>query len=650
MQLKKKIIACFSIILLLLNLSFVYASERELFGRQNRPKILHLTFHKGCMKEIDSVAAALGYDVVTWFIPSLPPLFFDGVTSGNALYNIGHDRAERIWELHKDYFETFDIILTSDTAPLSRIFLQNGFKKPLIIWVCNRFDYYDGQSLDCEFPDREFYDLFRQATQQENVKVIAYTAFEQYYAKRKGVDLGSLIITPCALNQDSHLLNTAIPSHVNKADSFALPPYHNETNFMKLSNFLTKSGIKNYCGRYNGSLDLYDFKGIIHLPYSWSNLALFENMAIGIPYFIPSKAFFKELAASGNYFFPNLPLPVPDDLISLSEWYSSEHQEIFTFFDSWSDLKVKLETTDYQKKREKIRHHAVKHKKTMLKRWKEALSFDDEQYTTPYVIGDLMGQFGNQLFIIAAATSLALDNDAIPIFPGFLNPVDPDPVFKLGYNYEQVFSHLDVVDPLKEDEFIYKEREFNYNPIPYQDDMRIRGWFQSEKYFLNNKDEIIELFAPSSKILDHLSSKFGDLLQASNTVGIHVRRYSAKENPNQSVYFECDMDYFEKAMAMFPQDAIFLIFSNDMRWCKANFSRLKKNIRFIENGTLHNDFYLMSLCKHNIISNSSFSWWAAYLNTNPAKKVIVPPLWFQPNYIANPKDLIPPEWIILDGM
>lgn len=132
-----------------------------------RIKVLHLTFHRGCECEINAIGKELNWDLTTWFIPSLEPFFFDGYAKGNALYNIGHKRAEKIWNLHKDYFELFDVILTSDTAPLSRIFLQNGWKKPLIIWICNRIDYSDNASLDCEFPDDEYYNLLKKATLQK---------------------------------------------------------------------------------------------------------------------------------------------------------------------------------------------------------------------------------------------------------------------------------------------------------------------------------------------------------------------------------------------------------------------------------------------------------------------------------------------------
>lgn len=643
-KLFKKIALICLFLICIINFMPVYANNGT-----KKLRILHLTFHQGCKKEIDSIAKALDYELTTWFIPDLPPYFFDGTTKGNALYNIGHDRAQRIWDLHHEYFESFDIILTSDTAPLSRIFLQNGFAKPLVIWVCNRFDYYDGASLDCEFPDKEYYDLFKQAAHQPNVKIVAYTAFEHHYAKLKGIDIGSKIITPCALGQDFLLEASSVPKDINKDTTFFLPPYHNETKFMDLSTHLHQFGINNYCGRYNGSLDLEKFKAIIHLPYAWSNLALFENMALGIPYFIPSKQFFKKIASSENYFFISLPLPIKDDLYTLSEWYSDDHKEIFTFFDSWSDLKNKLQMTDLTQMREKIRRHSYKHKKKMLGRWKEVLSTPEENVAAkkPYVIGDLMGQFGNQLFIIAATTSLALENDASPLFPGFFNPIDSDPVFKLAHNYENVFAHLDATEPFGKDEFLYLENGFNYTPISYTPNMRIRGWFQSEKYFSKHKQEILDLFAPKQAILDYLDQNYRDVLLHPNTVAIHVRKYSEKENPNRSVYYDCDMDYFTNAMSQFPSDSLFLIFSNQMDWCKKNFNKLKANIRFIEGEKFYHDFYLMSLCKHNIISNSSFSWWAAYLNSNSDKKVIAPPLWFHPNYISNPKDLIPDSWIIL---
>jgi hypothetical protein len=334
--------------------------------------ILHLTFHKGCANEFNDVAKVFGYNVETWWIPELLPYSFDGVSKGNVLYNIGHDRAKRIWDLHKDTFEKFDVIVTSDTAPLSRIFLQNGWQKPLIVWVCCRFDYSDRESIDCDFPDQEYYRLFNEAKYQDNVAIVAYTQFEQYYAKTKGVDLGNLLITPCApLKRELGV--SAIPSSIDKATTFFLPPYSNEIN-RNYSQLCSRLRIPNYCGRYSGPADLKDFKGIIHFPYAWSNLAFFENIAYGIPYFVPSRSFLKKLMKPGDYWHTEPWCLLRDNRFDLSEWYKPGREEIITYFDSWEDLKVKIEAADYPALREKIAHYADQYRETMLDRWAQVFN------------------------------------------------------------------------------------------------------------------------------------------------------------------------------------------------------------------------------------------------------------------------------------
>ena len=112
------------------------------------------------------------------------------------------------------------------------------------------------------------------------------------------------------------------------------------------------------------------------------------------------------------------------------------------------------------------------------------------------------------------------------------------------------------------------------------------------------------------------------------------------------IYCDNGKEYFQKAISLFSQDALFVVFSNDINWCKTNLQGLAKNLIFIENEPYYHDFYLMSLCKHQIISNSSFSWWAAYLNRNPDKIVIAPINWFTKASGFHSKDLFPDEWIL----
>lgn len=260
----------------------------------------------------------------------------------------------------------------------------------------------------------------------------------------------------------------------------------------------------------------------------------------------------------------------------------------------------------------------------------------------PYVVGDIMGQFGNQMFIIAAATSLALDNDAEPIFPGLATETD----WNVPQKYKYVFYHLNASPPPTPPTYYYIEPHFHYVPIAYRPNMGIRGYFQSEKYFKNHKQEILNLFSPHPEIVDYLTSKYLTLIQNPNTVSIHYRSYD-KEDPNHDFYYKCSRDYYLKAINYFPKDSLFVVFSNEIEWCKKAFSNIPRKFIFIEGEADYHDFYLMSFCRHNIICNSTFSWWAAYLNPNPNKIVIVPPGWLNPNYKADTQDLIPHDWIIL---
>ena len=396
--------------------TFSYSQEKI---ANTKIRVLHLSFHKGCIREFAAIAKHLSLDVDSWHIPDLPDQFFDGVTIGNALYNMTHERAERIWNKHKRVFQNFDVVLISDTAPLSRIFLQNGWTKPLVIWVCNRFDYADNKTNDGNFPDLEYYDLFRKATTQDNVFIIPYSEFDRYYAKKKGIEMNNFLISPCA-PQPPSLQESLIPPYVQKKDYFFLPPYQNETRFTDLTGLCRKLGIDVYCGKYNGPADLKDFKGIIHLPYNWSNVAFFENCRFGIPYFIPSPRFLKELMSEGNYFHADAEFLLEENQFALSEWYSPEHREIITYFDSWLDLKEKTLYTNFAKLQQKIKRYGAHHYKLMFDRWARLFHKINSiipkvkepavRMTPSFVLGRLIGQLGNQFFIIAATTSLALKN------------------------------------------------------------------------------------------------------------------------------------------------------------------------------------------------------------------------------------------------
>lgn len=187
--------------------------------------------------------------------------------------------------------------------------------------------------------------------------------------KKKGVDLGQLLIKPCAARVEMKA-ESFIPQYVEKKTTFFLPRRHNETTFMDLSKHLSGIGIKNYCGNYNGPGDIADFKGVIHLPYAWSNLALFENLQLGLPYFVPSEEFLRKLLTSENYWFQDSYYLLNENAFSLAEWYCDDVKDVLVYFDSWADLLYKIKTMDYEAVTARTKAFAQAHQAINLERWR----------------------------------------------------------------------------------------------------------------------------------------------------------------------------------------------------------------------------------------------------------------------------------------
>lgn len=144
-------------------------------------------------------------------------------------------------------------------------------------------------------------------------------------------------------------------------------------------------------------------------------------------------------------------------------------------------------------------------------------------------------------------------------------------------------------------------------------------YLQDEKYFIKYEEEIKKIFGEG---IGYLSQ-----------VGVHIRRGKNPTVPEEPSYsenpFYVDLtatDYYERAMDIFPDDD-FLVFSDDPDWCKEKYKD-NKRVQVMERGDEVEDFNLLASCKHQIIANSSFSWWAAWLNPNPAKQVIAPLNWY----------------------
>lgn len=261
-------------------------------------------------------------------------------------------------------------------------------------------------------------------------------------------------------------------------------------------------------------------------------------------------------------------------------------------------------------------------------------------HSASYVDAALIGQLGNQLFVVAAATSLAIDNNVDAIFTDFKIKDSRD----IKTNYNEVFFRVKT-DGSPRKTVVYTEPFYHYKPIPYHPNIKIKGGFQSEKYFKHNKSAILELFAPSDKITTYLLEKYRSIIEHPKSVAIHYRDFTS-ELPGETYFLDIKKEYYERALTLFDDDALFVVFTNNPKRCKQIFSELPYEFIFIEGEKHYHDLYLMSMCKHNIICNSSFSWWGAYLNPNQDKIVITPSKWYS-SYIKDDWDLIPEGWIQL---
>ena len=260
----------------------------------------------------------------------------------------------------------------------------------------------------------------------------------------------------------------------------------------------------------------------------------------------------------------------------------------------------------------------------------------------------LKGGLANMMFQVAATYSFSIDYNTNCFFPNLdnmLNYLNTETTFNPDLShaeeYNLIFKKLKKDSPNRNLRTINFPFEYLDFKIPNNEDIIIDGFFQSEKYFKHNREKILEIFEPDNLIKEIIDRKYEKLL-IKRTTSIHVRRGDYLRFPNHHPFQ--GYDYYLNAINELKSDTeIFLIFSDDIEWCKNNFKG--EEYYFIENEKDYIEIYLMSMCKNNIISNSSFSWWGAWMNKNQNKKVIGPKKWFGPAITFNTDDVLPLEWI-----
>lgn len=175
-----------------------------------------------------------------------------------------------------------------------------------------------------------------------------------------------------------------------------------------------------------------------------------------------------------------------------------------------------------------------------------------------------------------------------------------------------------------------------------------KGYFQSEKYFQDIRPQIVADFSLREE-MNLRNRQMLEKIKNVNAISLHVRRGDYLKNINLGVHGLCDLDYYAKAIAYLAakiENPHFYLFSDDIQWVVENL-KLDYPYTVVDiNGseTAYCDIELMKNCQHNIVANSSFSWWGAWLNENPQKIVIAPQRWTVED-VKN--DIVPESWVRL---
>ena len=289
------------------------------------------------------------------------------------------------------------------------------------------------------------------------------------------------------------------------------------------------------------------------------------------------------------------------------------------------------------------------------------------------IISNIIGGLGNQMFQYAAGRACSLklavplkldtrDFSGYQLHQGFeldrlFNchaeiAADTDLAKILGWQRAKLAQRLlrrPQLKNLRYKSFVV-EPHFNYwsGISQLEDNKYLYGYWQSEKYFTEFTEQIREDFTFKLPFSDQ-NAEIAEQISQVNTVSLHVRRGDYANSPKTTAtHGLCSLDYYRAAIDYVIAHVVqphFFIFSDDIAWVKANLN-IGSSAFFIDHNTnqeSYNDMRLMSLCKHNIIANSSFSWWGAWLNQNAEKIVIAPTQWFSKP--ADTSDLIPASWI-----
>jgi len=290
------------------------------------------------------------------------------------------------------------------------------------------------------------------------------------------------------------------------------------------------------------------------------------------------------------------------------------------------------------------------------------------------IVVNLHGRLGNQMFQYAAGrhlsllhgTDLVLDVSAVSAGPdtwGYeLAPLNIaarlkscGPLGRMRWRCLQPLRALGLggipayvaQSPLEMKLSMFaRQTEFAYGDwfesLP--DHVFLHGYWQSQRFFPGRAEILRGDFSLTD--MAPIADEAARLRAAGDVVAVHVRRGDYLGNER---FYTLGEAYYRSAMAHFGKGYNFLIFTDDPVWCREQLRG--DNVEIARQRKSVHDLILMSKCAHNIISNSTFGWWAAWLNDNPGKQVVAPRPWFDPDYRTDDEhDIIPDGWTAMDGL
>lgn len=292
----------------------------------------------------------------------------------------------------------------------------------------------------------------------------------------------------------------------------------------------------------------------------------------------------------------------------------------------------------------------------------------------------LMGGMGNQMFQYATGRNLALRHNVhLKLDLSFLRKQKENSGFTLrNFELDKFKINADIADDneinnitgkgklinklffhagnkilpyYKRNVIVEKGISFDKNIFKAPANCMLIGYWQSDRYFKEIENTISADFELANDP-DEYSLKILDSILHSNSVSIHFRRGDYVSNENAfKIHGICKLSYYYKAIQIISEKVLnpeFYVFTDDMKWVREYF-KIDFPCTYIEGNDKRSeeDLRLMSHCKHNIIANSSFSWWAAWLNQNSDKIVIAPKFWFH-GVCSDSTCIVPENWIIVD--